>query len=112
MIIELACQLPNPQNPEDKKYLLDGTELSLEKSREVIDLSNAFNHSYPGVSSRQLALAVCLELFGREAAVRLFSDFNDDYIVKMGHDGNGNPQHEEFTVLLDVSKYAALADEQ
>lgn len=55
-------------------------------------------------------MAICLELFGRTAALRFYQQFKWEHIATIGHHGASEAQHEDFTVLLDVSKYVALAD--
>ncbi len=111
MLIELACQIPDPVSPTDKHYLLNGRKLLIEDSYAVVPISRQFNHGFPGISAMQLSLAICLELFGREPAKRLYLDFYKEHIQNQGHDGKGEAQYEEFTVLLDGSKYADLASE-
>ena len=111
MIIELACHFPNPENPWEKNYTLNGKELTPQKSQQVSNHSpDGFNHGYGGSGPAQLALAICLELFNQTAAVRLYQQFKWEHIATIGHDGTNEAQHEDFTVLLDVSKYVALAD--
>jgi hypothetical protein len=112
MLIELACHFPDPATPWEKIYSLNGKPLSLEKSLAVVRRSpTGFNHGFGGSGPAQLALAVCLELFNQAAAIRLYEDFKWEHIATIGHHGENEAQQEPFTVLLDVRKYADLANE-
>jgi hypothetical protein len=110
MLVELSCRIPNPVKSDEKYYLLNGRKLIVADSYAVVPISNAFNHGFRGTSSLQLALAICLELFGSEAAKRLYCDFRDDHIAELGHYTAGESQQEAFTALLDVTKYADRAN--
>lgn len=104
MKIELACRFaaPTNPNPEYRTYTLNGKKLSLKPSQELSLFSQAFNHGYDGSGPRQLALAVCLELFGPTAALLVFRRFSEQQIA-------GIPFNQEFTAQLDMSEYAAQA---
>lgn len=113
MIIELACHFPDPTNPWEKTYFLNGKLLTPKKSQQLANHSpDGFNHGYGGSGPAQLALAICLELFGRAAAQRFYQQFKWEHIATLGHHGESEAQHEDFTALLDVSNYAELANQQ
>lgn len=112
MFIELACHFPDPSNPWDKIYLLNGKHLTPARSQAVVNHSpDGFNHGYGGSGPAQLALAICLELFGQKAAVSFYQKFKWEHIASLGQHGETEAQHEDFTVMLDVSKYEALANQ-
>ncbi len=112
MIVELACHFPDPTNQGRKTYSLNGQALTRAKSQQVRNHSpDGFNHGYGGSGPAQLALAICLELFGQAAAERVYQQFKWDHIATLGHHGQGEAQHEDFSVLLDVSKYVTLANQ-
>ena len=109
MLIELACRPLNPPAPSPKKYLLNGCQLDLAQSQQVNNLSREFNHGYIGSGPAQLALAICLELFSPKAARIMAPAFEETHIATLGKAAGNEAQYEAFTVLLDVTEFAALA---
>jgi hypothetical protein len=103
MLIKLDCQ-PNAKKPGQKVYRLNDQKLSARRSQQVYNHSpNGFEHGYEGSGPAQLALAICLELFGRNKVFSIYQDFKREHIATL------DPNAETFTVTLDVSKYAELA---
>lgn len=59
-----------------RKVWLNGKELSPKRSIKYRNHSpDGFNWGYGGSGPAQLALGICLELFGDEAAGRIYQDF-------------------------------------
>lgn len=111
MLVELSCQ-PDPKKPAKKVYRLNGKKLVPYNSQQIINHSpDGFNHGYEGSGPAQLALAICLELFGRKPALHLYQEFKRRHIAGLGHGGKGEAQQEHFVVMLDVSEYADRAIE-
>lgn len=83
----------------DYLYYLDGEQLSLQKSLSVLNKSpSGFRHGYGGSGPAQLALTICLELYGEPVAKVVYQDFKREFIASL-------PQEEEFneTLLVPVN---------
>lgn len=89
MYIELLYQ--------DDYYTLNGLPLTAGPSRVLIDYSASFEHGRATPGAQQLALAICLELFGHQAALQLHRDLAQ--LVAQCADCE----------LLDVSTFAVRA---
>ncbi|WKN46492.1 DUF6166 domain-containing protein [Tunicatimonas pelagia] len=89
--ISLQCQKRNSQDIEflqdwnnERFYYLNHRRLSLEKSLQVLDKSpSGFAHGYGGSGPAQLALAICLELYGKDMAIQLFQTFKQQFIAPL-----------------------------
>ena len=70
--VTLSCQKRHPDDitfledyNNERFYYLNNARLSLEKSLTVLNKSpTGLNHGYGGSGPAQLALAICLELYG------------------------------------------------
>ena len=111
MIIELQCVYTEGENDVWKKdYLLNGKKLHPAFSLQVYNHSpDGFNHGYGGSGPTQLALAICLEVFG-PAGECFYKEFKSKHVAGFGHDEENSPhsdaQHRTWTVLVDMSPWA------
>jgi len=68
-------------NWETKEVWLDGKLLSPLKSQEIVNHSpDGFNWSYCGSGCSQLALAILLEVYDKETAIKNYQEFKFDVI--------------------------------
>lgn len=66
---------------ETGRVWLFDKELDLEKSLKLINHSpSGFSWGYHGAGPAQLALAICLELFSEETALKVYQQFKEQYI--------------------------------
>jgi hypothetical protein len=78
---------------------LNEQELNLEKSLKLSNHSlNGFNWGYGGSGPSQLALAVCLELFGEYRARVVYQDFKRELISRL-------PIDQDFAVEMDLTEF-------
>ena len=78
---------------------LNDTELDVSKSLGVRNHSpDGFQWGYSGSGPAQLALAICLKLYGQPRAMRVYQNFKDRFIapLKLGAD---------FVVELDLTEF-------
>jgi len=67
-----------------RRVWLNGKELSPGPGQKIINHSpDGFAWGYGGSGPAQLALAVCLEIFDKEAAIRVYQDFKWKYIATL-----------------------------
>ena len=77
---------------------LNGELLLPEKSQEIINHSpDGFAWGYGGSGPSQLALAICLELYGQDKATQIYQSFKWDYIA--------NLPDKNFDITLDIPNY-------
>lgn len=63
---------------------LNGKVLSPAKSQKIWNHSpDGFNWGYGGSGPAQLALAICLELFGKDVAQQVYQNFKFTYIATL-----------------------------
>lgn len=75
---------------------LNGVQLKPEKSQKVWNKSpDGFAWGYGGSGPAQLALAICLELYGREKALLVFHDFKMKHIATL-------PLDKDFDVTIEL----------
>ena len=75
---------------------LNGKELSPIKSQKVWNHSpDGFNWGYGGSGPAQLALAICLEVFPEDIAIRKYQDFKWNVIAKL-------PGDEDFEITITL----------
>jgi len=91
-----------------KKYVyLNGKKLAIKKSLERSKMSSEFNWGYPGSGAAQLALAICLEIYGKDARFD-FMKFKFDYIATLPQSNFNKmikvPGSEALEKLLDLEK--------
>lgn len=61
---------------QSRRVWLNGKELSPKRSQKVMNHSpDGFMWGYGGSGPAQLALAICIELFGQAAARKIYQDF-------------------------------------
>jgi len=105
--ITLAC-VNDPDDKWEKTYYLDGqplTEKDLEESLTYRGHSpDGFNHGYGGSGPAQLALAICLKLFG-PAGELFYQQFKARHIATLPN------QHQAFHEELDITEFAQLANQ-
>lgn len=78
---------------ETRQVWLNGKLLDPKPSQKVRNHSpDGFNWGYGGSGPAQLALAICIELYGRPEN---YQDFKFEYISKL-------PNGEDFDVTIDV----------
>lgn len=77
MTIELSGEMAT------RRIWLFGKEIFPEESLKLGKYGFDFSWGYMGGGPRQLALAICLELMGREKALEVYHDFNTRYIEKL-----------------------------
>jgi hypothetical protein len=81
---------------ETGRVFLNGRELDPIESQKVWNKSpDGFSWGYGGSGPSQLALAICLKLYGQEKALRVFQDFKWKYITTL-------PFQEDFNVTLKI----------
>lgn len=69
-----------------RRVWLNDKELLPDKSQKVRNHSpDGFNWGYGGSGPAQLALAICIELFGQQAAQRIYQDFKFMLIAPIPH---------------------------
>jgi hypothetical protein len=69
-------------NWETKEIWLDGNLLSPIKSQEIVNHSpDGFNWSYSGSGCAQLSLAILLEVFDKQTALKYYQRFKDEVIA-------------------------------
>jgi len=67
-----------------KEVFIDGIKLNLEDSLSIINHSpDGFNWNYCGSGPAQLALAILLEVFGKEKALRYYQVFKQGFIARL-----------------------------
>lgn len=67
-----------------REVWLNGKRLNPAKSQKIWNHSpDGFNWGYGGSGPAQLALAICLELFGKEVAQQVYQNFKFDYIATL-----------------------------
>ena len=86
LTIRLSCS--------GRQYYLNGKKLNIKRSQKVRLHSTEFNHGYGGSGPAQLALAICLELFGEPADYQKF---------KFTHIGR-LPQGQDFDKSITFNK--------
>lgn len=63
---------------------LNGKHLTPAKSQKIWNHSpDGFNWGYGGSGPAQLALAICLELYGKDVAQQVYQSFKFDYIATL-----------------------------
>lgn len=69
---------------ETREVYLNGRFLSPTKSQAVRNHSpDGFNWGYGGSGPAQLALAICLEVYGEEKATSMYQDFKFKHIATL-----------------------------
>ena len=69
---------------ETREVYLNGKFLNPKRSQKIRNHSpDGFNWGYAGSGPGQLALAICLELFPEEEALRVYMDFKFKYIAAL-----------------------------
>jgi len=67
-----------------RRVWLNGKEIFPGKSQKVRNHSpDGFNWGYGGSGPAQLALAICIELYGEERARKVYQDFKWNYIATL-----------------------------
>ena len=102
--ITLSCQQRHPEDVEflkdwdnERFYYLNHRRLSLEESLLVLNKSpSGFFHGYGGSGPAQLALAICLRLYGKTVALEVYQDFKWKYIAPLP------TEQDNFTAILTV----------
>jgi hypothetical protein len=114
-IIELSCAHTISGDHQSKVYKLNGKVLDPALSITFRQHSSEFNHGYNGSGPAQLALAVCLELFGPVGQC-FYQDFKEKHIGPLGHQRADmhelkaeEPQFRDFNVMVDVTPFFDLA---
>ena len=75
---------------------LDGRYLSPKRSQKVYNHSpDGFTWGYCGSGPTQLALAICLELLGKEEAMARYQNFKRNFI-------GGLPQGQDFEIEFEL----------
>lgn len=71
-------------NWNTREVWLDGKKLNPEWSQRIRNHSpDGFNWGYGGSGPAQLALAICLELYGEEKARKIYQDFKFKHIATL-----------------------------
>jgi len=71
-------------NWETKEVWLNDKLLSSTKSQEIINHSpDGFNWGYRGSGCAQLALAILLEIFSKETALKYYERFKDEVVASL-----------------------------
>lgn len=92
-------------NWETREIWLNGRSLSPKKSQKVWNHSpDGFNFGYSGSGPAQLALAIMLELFPKDEALRLYQQFKRDVIAAL-------PQS-NFETTIDIDEWKRSLDKQ
>jgi hypothetical protein len=80
----------------DSEVFVDGVQLDLQKSLEVVNKSpTGFAWGYSGSGPGQLALAILLQFTDDDTARSLFQRFKDEYIAPL-------PFGQDFVLEVDV----------
>ena len=67
---------------ESRRVWLNGKELFPEESQKIKNHSpDGFAWGYGGSGPAQLSLAICIKLFGPEAAIKIYQDFKFNLIA-------------------------------
>lgn len=81
---EFKIKIHLKANWKTNEVWLNGKQLHPEESLKIINHSpDGFNWGYPGSGPAQLALAICLELFGYFKARKVYQDFKWKYITPL-----------------------------
>ena len=83
------------------KLFVDGIELSIRASQAIWNKSQDFNFGYGGSGQAQSALAILLNVAGKETALTRFQDFKRDFCSVM-------PADEVWMQEVDVEAWLAL----
>ena len=88
-----------PDNFTSHPVWLNGDELDLGESLKVSRHSpSGFNWGYSGSGPSQLALAICIKLFGEVRARNVYTDFKNEFISSI-------PFEKEFDIELDITGF-------
>jgi len=83
-------------NNEAREAYLDGEYLSPKHSQKVYNHSpDGLNVGYCGSGPAQLALAICLELMGKDEALKIYQEFKRNFIA-------GLPQDKDFEKEFEI----------
>jgi len=86
-----------------REIKINGRALSPRRSNKLRNHSYDFNWGYGGSGPTQLALAICIELFGELYAMRWYHDFKWKFVAKW-------PQGEDFEIELELSEFMKIRE--